>query len=109
MPHLTRRLKCGPHLGRMVCVVVVDRRALEHAEKLQPPVRAGESLEGARYVGEAHAQLERHRGGSGRVPHVVAAGLPEGDPAPLVPAVMNRGWGAPTTPIVGRLAGAGGD
>src|ERR1700736_4307226 len=75
--HLARGLQRGTHLGRMVRVIVVDGSALEDAQELEPPVRAGESREGPRHVFEAHAELERDSGGCGRVLHVVPARLTE--------------------------------
>src|ERR1700704_455172 len=63
--HLARGLQRGAHLRGMVSVIVVYRRALEDAQELEPPVRARKPRQGARHVLEAHAKLERHRGGRG--------------------------------------------
>src|SRR5258708_7251662 len=50
-------LQRGPDLGRMVRVVVIYGCALEHAQELEPPVRARKTLERTSHVGEAHAAL----------------------------------------------------
>src|SRR5260370_11382344 len=106
MPQLTCGLEGGPHLRRMVRVVIVDRRALKNAEELEPAVRAGEALEGPGHFGEGHAQLQRHGGGGGSVLDVVASWLPEVDPAQLVPGVMQRKGAALTATVVGAVAEA---
>src|SRR5260370_37437371 len=106
MPQLTCGLEGGPHLRRMVRVVIVDRRALKNAEELEPAVRAGEALEGPGHFGEAHAQLQRHGGGSGGVLDVVASGLPEVDPAQLLPGGMQRKGAALTAAVVGAFTEA---
>src|SRR5713226_4910278 len=106
MPQLSRSLQRGPHLGRVVRVVVIDGGALEHAEELQPAMRAREPFQRAGHVREAHAQLERHRGGRGRVLHVVPAGLAKVDPSQLVPRVVDRERPAFIAAVVGTLAEA---
>src|SRR5260370_40944584 len=106
MPELSCGLEGRPHLGRMVRVVVVGRRALKNAQKFEPAVRARETLEGSCHFREAHAQLQRHGGGGGRVLHVVASGLLEVDAAQLVPGVMKRKGAALTTTVVGAFAEA---
>ena len=76
MTQLAGRLDRRAHLRRVVRVVVVNRRALEDAEKLQAAMGAGERVQRRGDVVESDAELERHRGRRGRVLDVVAAGLP---------------------------------
>src|ERR1700720_1216947 len=90
----------------MVRVVVIDRGALEHAQKLEPPVRAWKTGKGAGYIREAHAQLERHRGGRSRVLDIVPTGLPEVDPSQLMAGVVDRKGAAVKATVVGVLAEA---
>src|SRR5258708_4567703 len=87
---LARRLQGRPNLRRMVPVVVVDGRALEHADELKPTMGTWESLQGSRHVGEAHPALERHRSSACRVLHVVTPWLAKVDRAELPVLVVNR-------------------
>src|SRR2546423_6911696 len=104
MPELARTLDGGAHLCRVVTVVVVDGRALEDAQELEPPMRAGKSLERRRDVGEAHTDLDRHRRRRGRVGDVVPASLAQVDATEL-PALMCDGEGSLAAAAVIRRFG----
>ena len=87
---LARGLDGGPHLGRMVRVVVVDGRALEHTKEFHAPVCAGKRVQRARHVAEADAELQGHRRGARRVLDVVPARLPQVDVAQQVEPAIDR-------------------
>src|SRR5260370_40175282 len=82
----------------MMRVVVVGGCPLEHAEKLHAPVRAGKRLQRGGDVVETDADLERHRGGGGRVLDVVAAGLPQGDVSAQDQTSLDGKWTRSFTP-----------
>src|SRR6202521_3298463 len=89
---LSRCVDRGSDLRRVMCVVVVDGRALERAEELQTPVRPRKGFQSHHDVRERDSDLERHGGGARRVLDVVAAGLPQVDAAELVAAEVDRKW-----------------
>src|SRR5216684_4157725 len=76
MPQLSCGLEGRPHLGRMVRVVVVDRRALKNAEKFEPAARAREALEGPGHFGEA---VRDSSGGRFERERALVIGAKEGD------------------------------
>src|SRR5690348_4339166 len=90
MAQLSRGLDGGADLGRVMRVVVVDRGALEHAEKLHAPMRARERVQRGGDVGEADAELERQRGRGGGVLDVVPARLTKVDVTEEVDAAVDR-------------------
>src|SRR5256884_297535 len=106
---LAGRLDRRAHLRRVVRVVVVNRRALEDAEKLQAAMGAGERVQRRGDVVESDADLESHRGRSRRVLDVVAAGLPQVDVSQQVDAAIDRKRTGMLAAIRSALAKAVGD
>src|SRR5258705_5242297 len=105
------KLPCGvdrcSHLGRVVGVIVVDRRTLERAQKLQPAMSAWKRFERGRHVGERHPNLEGHRRRAGSVLDVVPPRLAQVDPAQLSSFVMDGKGADGLGAIGGVLAKAG--
>src|ERR1700726_505450 len=81
MAELARRLQGGTHLVRMMPIVVINRRALEYADELAPPVGPREPLQRTSHIREAHTQLQGHGRRACRVLPVVATRLAKVDPA----------------------------
>src|SRR5712692_6643510 len=99
MTQLACRFDGRTHLGRMVRVVVVDGRTLEHAEKFHPAMSSGKTVQRCGDVLETDAELERHGRRGGRVLDVVAPWLAQVDAPEEVEAPIEGKRALGLTPI----------